>query len=326
MSASNLKTVFKTTLVTTALAAGLITGAVADEKHVAITQIVEHPALDAVTQGVKDVLAENGLEEGKNLKWSFESAQGNPTVAGQIAKKFVGAGPDVIVAIATPSAQAVAANTRDIPIVFSAVTDPLGAKLVKDMNKPGANITGMTDLSPINKHVALIKEIAPDAKSLGILFNPGEANSVTLVELVKQHAPEHGLSVVEGAAPRSSDVLGAARSLVGKVDALYVPTDNTIVSAFEAVAKVAGEADLPLIAGDTSSVERGAIAAIGFNYYDIGRQTGGMVLKVLSGTNPGDMAVEGVETVELFVNKTAAAEQGVTLSDDLVARAKKVIE
>jgi putative ABC transport system substrate-binding protein len=164
-----------------------LSSAAADEKHVAITQIVEHPALDAVTKGVKDVLAENGYKEGANLKWSFESAQGSVAIADQIAKKFIGKSPDVIVAIATPSAQAVAASTKDIPLVFSAITDPLGAKLVKSMEKPGKNTTGVTDLSPAGKHVDLIVEIS-GVKKIAFLYNPGEANSVTLVALLKKEA------------------------------------------------------------------------------------------------------------------------------------------
>ena len=149
----------------------------AAEKHVAITQIVEHPALDACRKGVKDELADAGFVEGKNLKWSFESAQGAPATAAQIAKKFAGENPDVVVGIATPSAQALASSARGIPMVFSAVTDPVGAKLVKSMDKAnGGNATGVSDLSPIDSHMALVKSILPKAKKLGVIFNPGEAN------------------------------------------------------------------------------------------------------------------------------------------------------
>lgn len=308
------------------VAFGISAAAQAGEAHVAITQIVEHPALDAVRKGVKDVLAENGYEEGKGLKWSYESAQGNPATAAQIAKKFAGAGPDVIVAIATPSAQTAAASTKSIPIVFSAVTDPLGAKLVGDMMKPGKNVTGVTDLTPIAAHMQLVKRVVPNAKSLGVISNPGEANAVSLVKLIEVEAPKAGMAVVNAAATKSGDVLAAARSLVGKVDAIYVPTDNTVVSAFEAVVKVGNEADIPVLAGDTGSVERGAVAAAGFDYYDVGRQTGEMVLKVLNGGNPAEMAVEGVSKTELYVNLKSAKKQGVTLDAGLVGEAKKVFE
>ncbi|MCP4075625.1 MAG: ABC transporter substrate-binding protein [Gammaproteobacteria bacterium] len=299
--------------------------AIAD-KSLAITQIVEHPALDAVRKGVKDELASAGYTAGENLKWTFESAQGNSATAAQIAKKFAGKSPDVIVAIATPSAQTVAAAARNSNIVFSAVTDPLGAKLVKNMDKPGGNITGVSDLTPIDKHMALVKRVVPSAKTVGVIYNPGEANSMTLIELVKKYAPQQGMKVVEAGATKSSEVLSAARSLVGKADVIYVPTDNTVVSAFSAVVKVGMAAKLPVVAGDTDSVKQGAIAALGFNYYDVGRQTGKIVLDVLNGTKPGDIAVQGVDKMELFVNPASAKKMGVTLDESLIAEAKEVIK
>lgn len=300
---------------------------IAAEKHVAITQIVEHPALDACRNGVKDELAEQGFVEGENLKWSFESAQGAPATAAQIAKKFAGESPDVVVGIATPSAQALASSARDIPLVFSAVTDPVGAKLVKSMDEAnGGNITGVSDLSPIDSHMALVKSIVPTATRLGVIFNPGEANSATLVDLVKKHAPDHGMTVVEAGAPKSSDVLAATRSLIDKVDAIYVPTDNTVVSAFEAVVKVATESKIPVIAADTDTVKRGAIAAQGFNYYDLGRQTGKMVVAILNGKKAGDIQPEGVSKTELYVNPEAAISMGVTLSDEMIKSAKEVVK
>jgi putative ABC transport system substrate-binding protein len=184
----------------------------------------------------------------------------------------------------------------------------------------------MSDLSPIGLHLDLIKQIAPDTKRLGVIYNPGEANSVTLVEVVKKEAPARGLKIVEAAAPRSADVLPAAQSLVGRVDAIYVPTDNTVVTALEAVVKVGTDNQLPVFAGDTDSVPRGAIAALGFNYYDLGRQTGKIVARVLAGANPGDIPVEGVQITELYLNPNAAAAMGVTIPPELLQRAKFVID
>jgi len=307
-------------------AAGLSLAAAAQDVTVATTAIVEHPALDAARDGVRDELAAAGYVEGKNLRFLYESAQGNPATAAQIARKYVGEAPDVIVPISTPSAQAVVSATKDIPVVFTAVTDPLGAKLIGDMMMPGGNVTGMTDLSPIGKHLDLIKQITPGAKTIGVPFNPGEANSVTLMALIKQEAPSRGLTVVEAPATKSSDVLGAAQSLVGKADVIYVPTDNTIVTALEAVVKVGIDNQVPVFAGDTDSVKRGAIAAVGFNYYDIGRQTGKMVVRILKGEAPGSLAVEGVEITELYVNPGMAKKMGITLSDSLVAEAKEVVK
>lgn len=296
------------------------------EKHVAITQIVEHPALDAVRKGVKDVLNESGWVAGENLNWNYQSAQGATATAAQIAKKFAGDKPDVIVAIATPSAQAVVASARASNIVFSAVTDPVGAKLVKAWDQPSQNVTGVSDLTPVNQHMALIREILPEAKKLGVIYNPGEANSVSLVKLVHTHAPQVQLEVVEAASPKSADVQTATRSLVGKVDVIYLPTDNTVISALEGVVKIAEQTKTPLFAADTDSVKRGAIAALGFNYYEVGRQTGSMVVKVLNGTAPGDLPVEGIEKTELFVNPAAAERMGITLSDELLKQAKEVIQ
>ncbi len=309
-----------------AVAAGLAAPAAAQEATVATTAIVEHPALDAARDGLRDELAAGGYEVGKNLTFLYESAQGNPATAAQIARKFVGEAPDVIVPISTPSAQAVVAATKDIPVVFTAVTDPLGARLVGSLGNPGGNVTGMSDLSPIDKHMALVKRITPEAAKLGVIFNPGEANSLTLMKLIHSFAPDHGLKVVEAPATKSADVLAAAQSLVGKADAIYIPTDNTVVSALEAVIKVGIDNRVPVYAGDTDSVPRGVIAALGFNYYDVGRQTGRIVLRVLKGEAPGDIAVQGVEITELHVNPGMAEKMGVTIPPEVIAEAKKVVE
>nr|PZN79231.1 MAG: ABC transporter permease [Pseudomonadota bacterium] len=297
-----------------------------DQKFVAVTAIVEHPALDATRDGVRDELIANGYEPGRNLRFVYESAQNNPTTAAQIARQFVGEGPDVIVPISTPSAQAVAAATKDIPVVFTAVTDPVAAKLVQDPKKPGGNITGVTDMSPIRAHLELIKEITPNAKRIGVPHNPGEANSLSLLNLLKKEAGPLDLEIIEAPATRSSDVLGAAQSLVGKADVMYIPTDNTVVSALEAVIRVAVDNKIPVYAADTDSVPRGAMAALGFNYYDVGRQTGKIVVRILKGEKPGDIPVEGIEKTELYVNLTSAERMGVTLPQAIVDRAKQVVK
>ncbi|WVT73077.1 ABC transporter substrate-binding protein [Sinorhizobium chiapasense] len=298
----------------------------ADEVTVAVTAIVEHPALDAARDGVKDALAAAGYKEGENLKFIYESAQGNPATAAQIARQFAGEGPNVIVPISTPSAQAVVSSTRDIPVVFTAVSDPVGAQLVKDMDKPGGNVTGLSDMSPVAEHVALIKEILPNAKSIGYLYNSGEANSVSLLAVLKAEAEKAGMTVVESAATKSAEVQGAARALVGRADAIYVPTDNTIISALEGAVAVAEEAKLPLFTADTDSVARGSLAALGFNYYDVGKQTGDVVVRILKGENPGDIAVKVAAGSDLVINKKAAEKMGVTLPESVVKRATRVVE
>lgn len=312
-----------------ALLAGLALGGpvlAAEPVTVAVTAIVEHPALDAARDGIKAALLAGGYEEGKDLTFTYQSAQGNPATAAQIARKLVGEAPAVIVPISTPSAQAVVGATKTIPVVFTAVTDPVAAKLVADLAHPGGNVTGMSDLSPIGKHLDLIKEITPKVKTLGVIYNPGEANSLALLELLRREAPARGITIEDAPAPKSADVLPAAQSLVGNVEAIYVPTDNTVVTALEAVVRIGEQNKLPVYAGDTDSVPRGAIAAIGFNYFDVGRQTGDIVLRMLKGEKPGDIPVEGVRITELYVNPGAAQKMGVTIPEAVIAKAKTVVQ
>lgn len=310
-----------------ALAAAIIaTPALAADITVAVTAIVEHPALDAARDGIKEGLASEGFTDGKEIDFIYQSAQGAPATAAQIARQFVGDAVTVIVPISTPSAQAALAATRDIPIVFTAVTDPVSAELVPSLKAPGGNITGISDMSPMADHVALIREITPNVKSIGVLFNPGEANSVSLVNRLKEVAGEAGLTVVEAPVTKSADVQAAARGLVGKVDAMYVPTDNTVVSALEAAIAVAEENDIPFYSGDTDSVKRGTLASIGFNYFDVGVETGKVVARVLKGEKPGDIDVTFASGTDLFVNKAAAEKMGITLPEAVIARASTVIE
>lgn len=309
------------------LAIASLTGtAVAQEKSVAVTAIVEHPALDAVRDGVQAALKEAGYESGKNLKWQYQSAQGNTGTAAQIARKFVGDKPDAIVAIATPSAQAVVAATKTVPVVFSAVTDPVAAKLVPSWEASGTNVTGVSDLLALDKQMDLVKQVVPDAKRVGMVYNPGEANSVVVVKELQKLLPTMGMTLVEAAAPRSVDVSSAARSLVGKVDVIYTSTDNNVVSAYEALVKVGQDAKIPLVASDTDSVKRGAVAAYGINYRDLGEQTGRVVARILKGEASGSIKPEVSTKLELFVNPAAAQKQGIELSEALIKSAAEVVK
>lgn len=300
--------------------------AMAETKSVAITAIVEHPALDSVRDGLHDALKAAGYEEGKNLKWQYQSAQGNNGTAAQIARKFIGDNPDAIVAIATPSAQAVVAGTKKIPVVFSAVTDPIEAQLTRSWDASGTNVTGVADVLELDKQMALLKRVVPDAKRVGMVYNPGEANSVVVVNRLKEVLADMDMTLVEAAAPRSVDVGSAARSLVGKVDAIYTNTDNNVVSAYEALVKVGNDTKTPLIASDTDSVKRGAIAALGIDYRDLGQQTGRMVVRILQGEAPGDIKPETSDKLSLFINPQAAAKQGVSLDPVLLEEATEVIQ
>ncbi|MDR2852577.1 MAG: ABC transporter substrate-binding protein [Burkholderiaceae bacterium] len=295
-------------------------------KSVAVTAIVEHPALDAIRDGVKDALKEAGFVQGKNLKWQYQSAQGNPGTAAQIARQFIGTHPDAIVGIATPSAQALVAATKTTPIVFSGVTDPVGAQLVSGWNASGTNVTGVSDQLALDQQIELIRRAVPHAKRVGMVYNPGEVNSVVVVKKLRQLLPKQGMTLVEASAPRSVDVSSAARSLVGKVDVIYTNTDNNVVSSYESLVKVGNEAKIPLIASDTDSVKRGAIAALGISYYTLGQQTGRIVARILKGEKPGNIKPEISEKLELFVNLGAAKKQGVMLSEDFIKSAKEVIQ
>lgn len=298
----------------------------AQDTSVKLSYIVDHPAIDAARDGILAALKDGGYEEGTSMSLEVQSAQGAMTTQVQINEKFVGENPDLIVAISTPSAQTAMAATKDIPIVFAAVTDPLAAGLVDSYARPGRNLTGSSDKTPIDKHLALITRILPDATKIGVIYNGGEANSVAQVDAIKAEADKAGLTIIEATATQSSAVGDAARALVGKADAIYVPTDSTVVSAIEAVVKVGRDADLPVFAADTSSVERGAIAALGFDYFDIGQAAGVQAVAILKGADPATLPVQFIDKLNLFVNPSSAAKMGVTLPDDLLAEAAKVVK
>lgn len=295
----------------------------ADKVKVEITQIVAHPALDSVRKGVEDVLAQQGYKNGENMILTFQSAQGNITTATQIARQFVGDKPDVIVAIATPSAQTMLAATKQIPIVFSAVSDPVEAKLVPTMEKPGGNVTGVSDRSPVEDHIKLLKEIKPDLKKLGYLYNSAEANSVSTLNVLRKLAEKDGIEVIPSAAPKSSDVQAATRALVGKVDIIYVPTDNTIISVLEGATKVAAETKTPIFTADPSSIGRGAFAAQGIDYYDAGIETGKLVVRILKGEKAGDISVVTPPARNIKIDLKAAEKMGITIPQTVLDRANK---
>jgi putative ABC transport system substrate-binding protein len=290
-----------------------------DEKQytIGVTQIVEHPSLDAAFVGFKKALEENGFKEGKNVKYDVQNAQGDPNNNSTIAANLASSNVDLIFANSTPSAQSALNATKDIPIIFTSVTDPVGAGLVKSLDQPGDNITGTTDSHPdaIGKTIKFMtKELK--AKKIGIIFNSGEQNSKVQVDEVKKVAKEEGASVVEVTVSTSAEVKQAAESLVGRVDAMYVPTDNTVVSALESVISVANDNKLPLCVGELDSMKRGAVAASGFSYEDLGYQTGLMAVEVLKGNKkPSEIPVALPKSLKLMINKQAAEKQGVKVDD-----------
>lgn len=300
--------------------------ATADAKTVAITAIVEHPSLDAVRKGAIEALAQEGYKEGQNLTVNFQSAQGNMGTAGQIAKQFAADNPDAIIAIATPSAQAVVSATTTVPVVFSAVTEPVEAKLVSKLDGSGKNVTGASDVLPLEPQVVLIKELLPNVKNIGFVYSPGEVNSTVTLKNLKAIAQTQGVTIVEAPAQKSSDIAMAAQSLAGKVDVIYTSTDNNVVNAYEALAKVAKEGKIPLVSSDPGVIERGASVVLGVNYHQLGIETGKITARIFKGEKAGDIPVYSASELDLFVNKKNASEQGLTVPQSILDKAQKVIE
>jgi len=283
---------------------GLVLPATAAEPiKIGIMQIVDHPALNASRDGVKDVLQEvYGYVPDKDIIYDMQSAQNDVATANTIAHKFISDKVDVIVTIATPTSQAAANATKDIPIVFSAVTDPVSAGLVKDLQKPGGNVTGVSDMTPVDRQIEMLKYLFPNVKNLGTVYNAGEVNSVVTNDLAKKACEKNGMSLFEATVSTTADVAMATQSLVGKVDAIYVSTDNTVVSALETVIKVCQDKKIPLILADPTTLEKGATLALGFDYYLHGRQAGDMVARILKGEKPADIPVEFAKKLVLKVN------------------------
>lgn len=315
-----------------ALAAAMTIGlasslaAASEVKTVTLTYIVDHPAINAARDGIVDALGEAGYLSGKTMKLLVQSAQGSIPTQLQIAKQFAGEKPDLMIAISTPSAQALQSAAGTTPVVFSAVTDPVAAKLVASMERPGANLTGTSDMQPHEPTLQLIRSLVPSARRIGVIYNAGEANSVSQVQALKRDATAGGLEIIESTAPQSAMVGDAARSLVGRVDAILLPTDSTVVSAVESVVSVGNKARLPVLASDTDSVTRGAIAALGFNYYELGKLSGKMAARILGGSSPSDMAVETLTKQDLHLNMKSAAAVGIKVPDDLKASAAKIVD
>ncbi|BAS28531.1 ABC transporter substrate-binding protein [Limnochorda pilosa] len=292
----------------------------AQEVRVGVIQIVEHPSLDQARQGFLDRMAELGYM----VRADYQNAQGDMATAQIIARRLAGANPDLILAIATPTAQAAAQATSSIPILITAVTDAQAAGLVQSNERPGTNVTGTSDLNPVDQQLALIPRLDPSARRVGVLYNAGEANSLVQVEWARKAAGDLGLTLVEATVASSSEVLQAAQSLVGRVDALYVPTDNTVVSALESVIQVAEQSKLPMVVGEPDSVARGGLITVGIDYYELGRQTAEMADQVLKGADPAQMPIQYQANPRLVVNPAAAERMGVRLPEELLAQAEQV--
>lgn len=289
---------------------------------VGITQIVEHPALDSIRKGIIDQLAAEGYKDGEKMKLEYVNAQNDMNNVATIAQQMVSDKKDIIIPITTPSAQAVANQAKDIPVVFSAVTDPVAAKIVPALDKPKANVTGTSDASPMDKQVELVASFVPKLKNLGVIYNTGEVNASVQVDMIEKAAQAKGIKVVRAGITNSNEVKPGAESLAGKVDAILIPVDNTVVSSFESLLKAANAAKIPVFASDSDTVKRGAVATYGIDYYKLGKQTGVMAARVLRGEKPGDIPVETLKDVQLIVNEKAVQSFGLSIPEQLKAGAQ----
>ena len=275
-------------------------------KTVAIVQYVEHPSLDTIRESIISELAAAGYVEGQNLTIDYQNAQADQSNLNTIAGKFVGENADLIIAIATPAAQAVAAATSDIPIVFSAVTDPVGAKLVDDPQKPSGNVTGTSDAIPVDQTFELCKALTPDVKKIGFLYTASEVNSQSVIEEAKKIAADYGFEYEESTITNSSELQQAAEILADKVDAIYTPIDNGIAAAMPVLSDAGKAAKIPVYVGADSMVADGGYATVGINYEDLGKKTAEMAAKALNGTPISDIPVATLNHFYKVINETTA--------------------
>lgn len=285
-------------------------------RHVAIAQYVRHPALDAAYQGVLKGLQAEGFEVGKNLSLTYENANGNTALAAQIAKKFASLKPDCIVAIATPAAQALVATTRKhpIPIVFVAVTDPVGAKLIPAGATSTKWVTGVTDQQPVADQMEMMLKLVPSLKTLGVVYNPNEVNSIKTLQAVEAYS-QGCFKVLPMIAASTAEVSSATRQLIGKVEAIYLPTDNTVVSAVGSVVKLCLAHRLPLFAADPELVPQGVLASLGFGYHAMGQLAGQQAALILQGASPQTIPVRNPSDLQLHLNTRTAHTLGVPLPE-----------
>jgi len=289
--------------------------------RIGVTTIVSHPALEADQKGFEKALADAGVQ----AEYDYQNAQGEMSNAQTIAQKFLSDKVDLVHAIATPTAQAAVKVIKTIPIVYSSVTDPVDAGLVKTMGPDGGNVTGVSDAWPIDRQIALYHEMLPSAKTWGTIYNAGDANSVVNIGKTRKAMEGLGLKLVEVTVAGSNEVYTAAQSLVGRADAIYITSDNTVVSAFGSVGKVADSNHIPLFAGDVDSVPNGAAAALGFNYFQVGYSAGKKAAQILKGSKAGDIPSGYAENLSLHISLTNAKKQGLAIGDKYVKMAEKVL-
>ncbi|HEL1565402.1 TPA: ABC transporter substrate-binding protein [Streptococcus suis] len=297
-----------------------------EKVKIGVLQFVTHDSLDEIYKGIKAGLEEGGYSTTDNLDIDFMNAEADQSQVQTMSKKLVDNGNELLIGIATPAAQGLANATTELPIIMGAVTDPVGANLVTDLKNPGGNITGVSDQTPVADAVSLIKEITPDAKTIGVLYSSNEDNSKIQVAEFKAAAEEAGYTVLEYAVASSNEIAATVEVASSKADVLFTPVDNTVASAFSTVVSVANKTKTPIFTSVEDMVEGGGIASVTLSQYDLGVATGKMAAKILDGANPADTPVQIFNEGTVVVNQKVAKELGITLSDDVISKASKVIE
>ena len=303
------------------------TALAADTVTIGIAQFAEHGSLDNCREGFIAGLAENGFVEGENLKIEYQNAQADMGIANQIATQFVSDGVDMMCAIATPSAQACynAADGKDIPTIFTAISDPVAAMLAGEDKMPLGNVTGTSDALPVEAQLKTIRAMMPEATKIGILYTTSETNSESQIKVFEAVAPQYGFEIVTSGISTSADIPLALDALLPQVDCLTNLTDNTVVSALALVLDKANTAGKPVFGSEIEQVKLGCVASEGLEYYELGRQTGAMAAKILKGeAKASEMPYEIIEEASLYVNSAAMAALNMTLPEELAARAQDV--
>ncbi|MDY6077473.1 tryptophan ABC transporter substrate-binding protein [Mobiluncus sp.] len=308
-------------------AAGASSGATANTKviEVGLLQLMSHPSLDDIRQGIYDGLAERGYTDGENIRIEYENGQGDQTLLKTISDQFMADKKDYLVGIATPAAQALANSSQDsVPVVISAVSDPVGVGLVKDNKAPGVNVTGTSDQAPVKAQLDLVKQIMPDAKRLGILYSSSSQNVGESVAEAKRLAPEYGWSAVEATITTTNDLAQVAEQLAGDVDMIFVPNDNVIASAMPTLIAATDSRGVPVFPVVDAMVQEGGLATVGINQHQLGVDTGYILADLIEGKKAAEYPIKFTDKVDTIVNLVKAKALGITIPADLAASAKDV--
>jgi len=293
---------------------------------IGVIQLVQHDALDKANSGFMKALEDKGYKDSEKIKLDYQNAAGDQSNCQTIADSFVNDDKDLILAIATPAAQAVANKTKDIPILVTAVTDPADAGLVKSNDKPETNVSGTSDLTPVAEQIKLLKDIIPDAKNVAILYSTNESNSILQADLARKSIKAEGMNAIDATVSNSNEIQQVTASVVDKVDAIYVPTDNMISAGISTVSMVANEKKVPIICGESGMLKGGALATYGIDYYNLGYKTGLQAVDILEGkVDVSEMPIGYLdeEDLEMAVNEDAAKALGITIPDSVMSKVKK---